>query len=103
LHTGASFTRAANNTKIVEDDIENTENSFHIKAKIKKLFSNRFSVNFGTEYFVTDFNENYNAGNGFTDNTGFKNQLGAAYFETDIFFSKDFATKLGVRSEFSDL
>src|SRR5690606_15882988 len=103
LQTGASYTRATNNMKIIEDDVDNSEHSFHVKAKIKKLFSNRFSINFGTEYFLTDFNEDYSAESGFTDNAGFKNHLGAAYAEGDIFFSKNFAAKVGVRGEFSEL
>lgn len=103
LHTGASYTRATNKMQIIEDDVVNTENSVHVKAKIKKLFSNRFSINVGTEYFLTDFDEDYDTESGFSDNAGFKNQLGAAYAEADIFFSKNFAAKVGVRSEFSEL
>ena len=103
LQTGASYTRATNSMKIIEDDVDNTEHSFHVKTKVKKLFSNRFSINFGTEYFLTDFNEDYNSENGFTGNAHFENHLGAAYAEGDIFFSKNFAAKVGVRGEFSEL
>ncbi|MCX2681824.1 TonB-dependent receptor [Galbibacter sp. EGI 63066] len=103
LHTGASYTRANNDMKIVEDAIDNVENSAHIKVKAKKSFSNRFKLNFGTEYFLTDFDEDFNAEDGFTARSGFKNNLAAAYTETDIFFSNNFAAKVGIRGEFSNL
>lgn len=103
LYSGGSYTRAENEMKIVEDDVDNVENSIHLKAKLKKSFNNRFSLNFGAEYFSTDFNEDYIATNGFTANSSFQNNIGGAYAEADIFFSSKLAAKVGVRGEFSNL
>ena len=103
LYTGGSYTHAENDMKIIEDDVDNTENSIHLKTKLKKTFSNRFSLNFGAEYFATDFDEDFVAENGFTANSGYKNNIGGVYAEADIFFSTKLAAKVGMRGEFSDV
>lgn len=103
FETGLSFTNENTETKIIEDVINNNENSAHFKIKLKKNFSNRFKITFGSEYFITDFNEEYDS---FTEgdfNYGFDNNLFASFVETDIFFSKNLAAKIGVRAENSDL
>ena len=103
FETGLSFTNENTETKIIEDVINNNENSAHFKIKLKKNFSNRFKITFGSEYFITDFKEEYDS---FTEgdfNYGFDNNLFASFVETDIFFSKNLAAKIGVRAENSDL
>lgn len=103
FETGLSFTNENTETKIIEDVINNTENSAHFKMKLKKNFSNRFKITFGSEYFITDFNEDYAS---FTEGDfsyGFDNNLFASFIETDIFFSKNLAAKIGVRAENSEL
>ena len=103
FETGLSFTNENTETKIIEDVINNNENSAHFKIKLKKNFSNRFKITFGSEYFITDFKEEYGS---FTEgdfNYGFNNNLFASFIETDIFFSKNLAAKIGVRAENSDL
>ena len=103
FETGLSFTNENTETKIIEDVINNNENSAHFKIKLKKNFSNRFKITFGSEYFITDFKEEYDS---FTEgdfNYGFDNNLFASFIETDIFFSKNLAAKIGVRAENSDL
>ena len=103
FETGLSFTNENTETTIIEDVINNNENSAHFKIKLKKNFSNRFKITFGSEYFITDFNEEYDS---FTEgdfNYGFDNNLFASFVETDIFFSKNLAAKIGVRAENSDL
>ena len=57
LLSGASFTHAKNNLDIIESDISNTENSFHAKTVLKRRFNNQLKLNFGAEYFATNFNE----------------------------------------------
>ncbi|MEO9569756.1 MAG: carboxypeptidase-like regulatory domain-containing protein [Polaribacter sp.] len=103
LETGFSFTNDHSNIKIIDDLVTNTENSMHFKAKLKKQFSNRFKISFGSEYFVTDFNEDYTPNNSNKFEYGFNNNLFASFAETDIFFSKKLATKIGIRAENSEL
>jgi hypothetical protein len=99
LETGLSFTNDHSHLKIMDDKLDNTENSAHFKIKLKKQFTTRFKISFGSEYFITNFNESYTQ----KFNYGFNNNLFASFAETDIFFSKNLVTKIGIRSEYSIL
>ncbi len=103
IATGFSYTRDQSKIGIIDDRINSLENSFHFKAKLKKKFSNRFKLNFGAEYFTTDFDEEFE--NPFVPKTnyGFKSDLLGAFAEADIFFSKNFAAKAGIRLDHSSL
>ena len=103
IETGLSFTNDHSNLKIIDDKITSNENSVHLKVKLKKQFSNRFKISFGSEYFITDFNESYTPNNSNKFDYGFNNNIFATFAETDIFFSKNLATKIGVRAEHSQL
>lgn len=100
---GMSYTYAKTDVQFINDDIKDTENSFHAKLKLRRRFSNRFKLSFGTEYFATNFNEEFN--NPFTNaiNYGFNNNIAAAYTEADFIFSKKLALKAGLRLEYSEL
>ena len=103
LETGMSFTNDYSNIKIIDDLVTDNENSMHFKVKLKKQFSNRFKISFGSEYFITNFNEDYTANNSNKFQYGFNNNIFASFAETDIFFSKNLATKIGIRLEHSEL
>ena len=103
LHTGISFTNDHSKIKFEDDLITDNENSAHMKFKLKKRFSSRFKLNFGVEYFITDFNEEYVGPVNGTFNTQFNNNIAGAYTEADIFFSKNLGAKAGVRFEHSEL
>ncbi len=74
-----------------------------LKMKLTKKFSSRVHLTFGGDYFITDFDETYNEYNIGDYQSGFRNTIGAIFAETDIFFSKKLAAKLGVRGMNSDL
>lgn len=103
LETGLSYTNAHNNNEISTAKIDNNENSFHAKLKLKHRFNNRFKFNVGAEYFATDLLEDYQ--DTFTPkvNYGFNNNISAVFSEADIFFSKKLALKAGLRLENSEL
>jgi outer membrane cobalamin receptor len=103
LETGLSFTNDHSNLKIIDDKVGNTENSTHFKIKLKKQFTTRFKISFGSEYFSTNFDESYTQINTQKFNYGFHNNLFASFAETDIFFSKNLVTKMGIRAEYSGL
>ncbi|CAM1361339.1 Outer membrane cobalamin receptor protein [Tenacibaculum sediminilitoris] len=100
---GMSFNNDNSKINIVEDKVVDNENSAHVKATVKKRFSNRFKLNFGTEYFITDFSEDYSSETKGNAVYGFDNNILGSFVEADIFFSKKLATKLGVRGEYSKL
>ncbi|MEL6812664.1 MAG: TonB-dependent receptor [Bacteroidota bacterium] len=102
IQGGGSFTHSNNKVGIIDNDINNVENSAHFKLKLRKRFSNRVKLNFGAEQFFTDFVEDFE--NPFaTARYGFNNNISAAFAESDLIFSKKFAMKLGVRGEYSYL
>ncbi|MDG1397559.1 MAG: TonB-dependent receptor [Polaribacter sp.] len=102
IEGGLSFTNDKSTIKVIDDKINNNQNSAHFKLKIRKQFSSRFRINFGSEYFITKFDETYNPMNDQSFNYGFDNNLFAAFAETDIFFSKNLAAKIGLRAEHSN-
>ena len=103
LLSGVSLANDQTNIKIEKDLVEDAENSAHFKVKLKKHFSNRFKVSFGAEYFATNFKEDYKGIVSGNFKNGFQNNLFGSYVESDIFFSKRVASKIGIRAEYSEL
>jgi outer membrane cobalamin receptor len=103
VETGLSFTNDHSNIKIIDDLVTDNENSMHFKVKLKKQFSNRFKISVGSEYFITNFDEEYTNTTNQKFEYGFNNNIFASFAETDIFFSKNLATKIGIRAEHSEL
>ena len=102
ISTGLSYTHAKNNVKVIDNDIKDTENSAHLKLKFKRRFSSSFKLNFGVEYFATNFNEDFE--NAFVNEIyGYKSNISSMFSEADIFFSKKLAMKAGIRGEYSDI
>lgn len=103
LTTGISYGYSHNKIGIGLDDVKNAEHATHMKIKIGKNLSERVRVIAGADYFTTKFDEDFkeNAGDAFS--SGYDNNIAAAYAETDIFFSKNFAAKAGFRFSHSDL
>ena len=91
LFGGMSYTYAKENLNFEDNKIKDTENSAHFKFKLKKFFSNRFKLNFGAEYFTTDFEEDFSSTLVDHENYGYNNNIFAAYTEADIFFSRKLA------------
>ncbi len=100
---GLSYTTAQNSINILNQDIDNKEKSIHSKLRLKRRFSSRFKLSFGLEYYNTYFDENYSDDFLSNINLNFKNGLSAGFTEADIFFSKDLALKVGMRSEYNHL
>lgn len=101
MTAGASISSDKNDIGSQTNIVDTKETAAHMKLKVKKNFSSRFQLNFGVEHFITDYQENFLASDGFTFGTGYKDNLSAGFTETDIFFSNKFAMKLGVRGEYS--
>ncbi|CAL2086324.1 TonB-dependent receptor [Tenacibaculum sp. 190524A02b] len=100
---GLSYTNDDAKVGIIEDKVNDVENSVHAKIKLQKRFSNRFKLNFGAEYLLTKFSENYKNPLVGSFDYKFTNDISSVYAESDIFFSKKLASKVGVRMENSGL
>lgn len=103
LVSGASISWDTNDIGIQDDTVDAKETASHIKVKARKNFSSRFDLNFGTELFVSDFNETFTDTEGSAFTTGYDGQIWASFAESDIFLSNRFAMKLGARAEHSTL
>ncbi|WP_439151750.1 TonB-dependent receptor [Winogradskyella sp.] len=100
INTGISYTYAINDLGVETSDISNTENSLHLKFKLKKRFNSRFKISFGADQFITTFNENFKDGS-INEDYGFENNITAGFAEADLIFSKDLALKVGLRADHS--
>ncbi|MFL1896715.1 TonB-dependent receptor [Aquimarina sp. 2-A2] len=97
LTTGASFALDKNRIGIEETKVRNETQSFHLKLKLKKRFSNRFQWFTGVEQFIEKFDETVDDPSFPFFTSDFKNTSTALYTEANVFFSKKFAMKLGLR------
>ena len=103
LFGGASYTYANNRLRIIESAIHSNENAVHTKLTLRNRVSNRFKLNFGAEYFVTDYTEDYQDETISKVSYGFKDNLVAIFTEADIRLSKKLAFKTGLRAEYDNL
>ncbi len=98
LFTGLSYGYGQNKIGINTNDLENAEHASHLKLKIKKNISDRVKLSFGADYFITKFDEDFNT----NFKSGYDSNIAAVYTEADIFFSKKFAAKVGLRASTND-
>lgn len=104
IHSGISFGQGKNNISIDRDRLNNQESAVHAKLKLARTISDRISIYGGLDYFFTNFDEKYvEAASTLEYPIGFEQHLGAAYIETDVFFSKNLALKVGARASKNDL
>ena len=102
LFTGLGYGYSQNKIGLDLNNVDNDENSAHMKLKLIKSFSNRFKLTFGGDYFITKFNEKFSENQGANFTSGYNANIAAAYSEMDIFFSKKFAVKIGARLSNND-
>lgn len=103
IATGLSYGLSQNKIQLILDDVKNDENSAHFKLKLKKSISDRVKLSFGVDYFITDFNENYTPNLSQTITDGYYNSFAAVFTEFEMFFSKKFAAKVGLRASNNSL
>ena len=101
--TGLSFGYNKNQIGLDLDNVVNDENAAHLKLKLKKNFSNYFKLSFGSDYFITKFDENFKPNSGTVASTGYNSAIGAIFTEADILFSKKVAAKVGLRASYNNL
>jgi hypothetical protein len=98
IFTGISYGYGQNKIGIDANTVNNAEHASHLKLKFTKKLSDKVKLNFGSDYFITKFDEDYNT----TFKSGYDSNIAAVYTEADIFFSKKFAAKVGVRASTND-
>jgi hypothetical protein len=103
ITSGLSYGYSNNKINLDSDKVANDENAAHLKLKLRKSFSERVKLSFGADYFVTQFNEDFNENAGSVFTNGYDSNIAAIYTEADIFFSKKWAAKVGIRASNNDL
>ncbi|MBS7254479.1 TonB-dependent receptor [Flavobacterium branchiicola] len=97
ITSGISYGYSKNNVKYDINDVDSNENAAQLKLKLNKKISNNFKLSFGTDYFITKFNENFDDNIAIKVANGYDSNIFAAYVEGDILFSKKLAMKVGAR------
>ena len=97
LTAGASFGLSSNTIGLNFDNVKNNEYATHLKFKFRKSFSDRIKMSFGSDFFSTKFDETFTAAAGLNFKSGYNASVFATFAEADIFLSKNFATKIGLR------
>ena len=103
ITSGLSYGYSNNKINLDSDKVANDENAAHLKLKLRKSFSERVKLSFGADYFVTQFNEDFKENSGSVFTNGYDANIAAVYTEADIFFSKKWAAKVGIRASNNDL
>jgi len=98
IFAGLSYGYGQNKIDIDANKVNNVEHASHLKIKLTKKLSDRIKLNFGSDYFITKFDEDLNT----TIKSGYDANIAAVYTEADIFFSKKFAAKVGIRASNND-
>ena len=98
IFTGLSYGYGQNIIDIDAATVNNAEHASHLKLKLNKKLSDKVKLAFGGDYFITQFDEDFNS----TFKNGYDANVLAVYAEADIFFSKKFAAKVGVRASKND-
>lgn len=97
LQTGLSYGYSQNKINIANDKVGNNERSLHYKLKLTQFVTNRIKFNFGGDYFHTNFDESFKEDQTNSYFSGYDNNLGALFAESEIFFSKKIAMNVGLR------
>ena len=103
LTSGLSYGYSQNKGGIVQNVFQNQENAAHFKLKLKKSISDRIKISFGSDYFITRFQEDFTPFSNPSLTDGYTNKVGAVYTEADVFFSKNVAAKVGFRASNNEL
>ncbi len=94
VFAGLSYGYSHNHIDLDANTAINGEHASHMKIKLTKKLSDRIKLNFGSDYFITKYDEDYNT----SLKNGYEANIAALYTEADIFFSKNLAAKIGVRA-----
>ncbi len=101
--SGVSYGYNVNDLHFNEDKILDTEQALHLKNKLSKRISEAVKISFGTDFFSTDFREDYTPLEKPSMKNDFQENLVALYSEADLLFSNNLALKAGIRGSYNAL
>ena len=97
IETGISVSHTKNDIDVADSKINTVDDGAHLKLKLTYKLDNHFKINLGSEYFLTNLDENH-----LHDNTkasyNLENSILANFIEANWLISKQFAVKAGIRA-----
>ena len=102
IYAGLSI--GLNNDNSTIDDqfgLENEQVGLHARVSAKTIFSDRFKTDYGLDYLAINTTQKRQA-DVFEEEQRIDKRIGAAYLETDYFFSKYLAVKTSLRTEYNE-
>ena len=103
IASGISFANDNNAIGIDNMDVDSADNSFHLKLKFRKRYSNRFKINYGVEQYLTNYQEAASSPDFETFESDYTSNITAVFTEANIFLSKKFAFQTGIRGSYNSL
>ena len=103
ITSGISFANDNNAIAIENMDVDSADNSFHLKLKFRKRYSNRFKINYGVEQYLTNYQEDASSPDFETFESDYTSNTTAVFTEANIFLSKKFAFQTGIRGSYNSL
>ncbi len=100
---GFSSTLQNNKIGLDEDDVNTKEFIIETRFSIIHDVSEGIKITWGANQTLNDYQQDYNEKLGGKYSMDFKDHLFGAFLETEIKFSKNFAVRPGIRSEYSTL
>lgn len=101
IHTGIGYGYATGDIFYEPYTVDNDEHTLHGKLKFGMRLSTTFKLTAGVDYFFKTIDENILDSENHHFNIGYNNHGGAAFSEWDIFVSKNFAIKAGLRASYN--
>lgn len=98
LQTGIGYGYSKNKIIFDTDKLQNDERTLHYKLKLRQKLTSRIKLNLGGEYFHTNLDESFTPFQMNRFEYGFKNNSVAFFTEAEIFFSKQLAMNVGLRT-----
>ncbi len=101
MNSAASFTNNYDDIRYDQTTIGKRIIGAHLKNSINYLFTEKFSLKFGGEFFTKTYSQNVIMPTETHDNN-FTNNTIAGFTEVQVYASSKFVTRIGARVEYSD-
>lgn len=101
IHTAASFTRNSDNIHFDQTTVGKEIRGTHLKNNFSYLFTEKFILNFGGEFFDKSYSQHAEVSGEKHDNA-FTSRIYSGFAEAQVYASQKFVTRVGLRAEYSD-
>ncbi|MBY0436144.1 MAG: TonB-dependent receptor plug domain-containing protein, partial [Cyclobacteriaceae bacterium] len=103
VRSGVSYTFNENRNELASSSFYEREHGVHLKTVAEKSFSDRFELKTGVEFFDRNYSAAWTQEQTGKLDQNFVEPLLASFAEADVYASKKFVTRAGVRAEYNAL